>query len=425
MSSQNSSSGVGGCKKNNCSTNNSVHQQDDIVKTGHFKAKRSQSYKERFCVLRRESLIGPARFEYYKYEQRFKNNLPPKLSIILSHCFNVSPKYSSSSKTDQHLLCFYTREDYITIAFNDDKQLNEWLQAILDLVKYDSLINQAKYERVWQVVISRKRNMDREKLAGVYRICLTHDKNLNLVKVDPSLDKPVIHELPLSCVRRLGHSRKYFQLELGRGATIGAGDLCMTTDDDATARDMHEAILRKIDRPSSGTPPPTFNANEDNVSRSSGGDDSDVPMNEEEDVDSYLPMMPLDQVQSEVIKIGSGHSSSRTRSIEEFKPDSVKSYLSSQDEEEYSFFDYIKPVRAYSMGSRPPPRDAHLNPSGPCSSSSSSSIKSHRPRTNTLGTNPSERSHPNTAKSDHQSRVRSLSMGSQNARVQASSLCKK
>lgn len=71
-----------------------------------------------------------------------------------------------------------------------------------------------------------------------------------MIKVGSSDKNPELFELPLSCVRRLCHSKKYFNVELGRGSAIGPGNLWMLTDDNATSHDMHEAILRKMDRSS-------------------------------------------------------------------------------------------------------------------------------------------------------------------------------
>lgn len=121
------------------------------------------------------------------------------------------------------------------------------------------------------------------------------------------------------------------------------------------------------------------------------------------------PLKKIDSYRSSSSELAfsSGVSSaagSRTRSIEEFKLESVKSYLTSQDEEDY--FDYIKPVRAYSMGSRPPPKDGGYK-----------SLKSLRALN---ATGDRQLQCTSTAMCDPQSRVRSLSMGSQNARVRSS-----
>lgn len=231
-------------------TNQANSLTNDVIKTGHFKIKKRKNYKERFCVLRCESSDGPARFEYYESEKKFRHNSAPKLSIILTDCFHICRKYGSLNNND-HLLCFFTKDDCITIAFDDDKKLSEWLQALNDMNNFKLKEKNAKYERVWQITISKNKNPDRENLAGVHRLCLTNNKKLHLVSVDSSENEPKIHEIALSCVRRLGHSKKYFQLELGRFASIGAGRIIMLTDEETTSRDMHEAILNKIEHTSS------------------------------------------------------------------------------------------------------------------------------------------------------------------------------
>lgn len=215
-----------------------------ILKAGLLRCKRTKTIKERYFIILSDPVDpNTGRLEYYESEKKFRHGSPYKASIILKDCFNISRKHGT--KEEDHMIFIFTKEECYTLYFDDEILFKEWLTLLIKLT--EPHVNSSRYERVWQVTIPKNQNSERENLIGTYRLCLTNDKKLHLVKVAPNDPEPVLHELPLSCVRRFSHNKKYFIVELGRGAALGAGNLCMLTDDGATTHDMHESILRIID----------------------------------------------------------------------------------------------------------------------------------------------------------------------------------
>lgn len=45
-------------------------------------------------------------------------------------------------------------------------------------------------------------------------------------------------------IRRCGHSKDHFFIELGRSAITGAGEIYMATEGTIVAQNMHETVLR-------------------------------------------------------------------------------------------------------------------------------------------------------------------------------------
>lgn len=45
-------------------------------------------------------------------------------------------------------------------------------------------------------------------------------------------------------IRRCGHSKDHFFIELGRSAVTGAGEIYMATEGTIIAQNMHETVLR-------------------------------------------------------------------------------------------------------------------------------------------------------------------------------------
>lgn len=50
--------------------------------------------------------------------------------------------------------------------------------------------------------------------------------------------------LQLMSIRRCGHSKDHFFIELGRSAVTGAGEIYMATEGTIIAQNMHETVLR-------------------------------------------------------------------------------------------------------------------------------------------------------------------------------------
>ena len=117
---------------------------------------------------------------------------------------------------------------------------------------------------------------------------------------------------------------------------------------------------------------------------------------------SSLPQIDLGPHSKRSLLVPGPSSSLKAKLNQEFRLEKVKSYFSPSEEE--TSYDYIKPVRAYSMGSRPLPREGNINSKlhvlqgYPCSSKADNQLYSYS----------------NITKCDPQTRVRSFSMDSQN-----------
>lgn len=212
-------------------------------------------------------------------------------------------------------------------------------------------------------------------------------------------------EFPLNAIRKCGHSDSYFCIEFGRSSSTGPGDLWMLADEAAIAHHMHENIrdamkaskAEVVDVPVSKVAPGRSGSVSDcsspgSVYGTSYGD-SHMSMGKlYEPADSYLEMTPgssditsklsaqtsgdeqeyLDMAPlssslpntpqilgsaspremihvSQVYTIPCFQSPPRLTNVE-FPLAKVKSYFSPSEEDSR---DFIKPARAYSMGSRP------------------------------------------------------------------------
>ncbi|GBM25406.1 Insulin receptor substrate 2-B [Araneus ventricosus] len=96
-------------------------------------------------------------------------------------------------------------------------------------------------KHLWQVVIDRHDLEYDRLLVGPYRVALT-PKSLFLIKMNPVNDNDYF-EFPLMSIRRCGHSKDHFFIELGRSSVIGAGEIYMATEGTIIAQNMHETVL--------------------------------------------------------------------------------------------------------------------------------------------------------------------------------------
>ncbi|RWS06256.1 Insulin receptor substrate 2-B-like protein [Dinothrombium tinctorium] len=231
----------GGGDEFNCKLDNN---ETKVRKCGYLK--KSKSMKKKYFVLREGSNCCPSRLDYYGTEKKFRNSPSNvKRSIILKDCFSINRKCTSKSK---FCIALYTNEDCVTLVFDNENEMNDWLQALLELqtgVGVDGSSRQIlkpQYEHVWQVTLTKKGLGENRNMTGIYRLCLTA-KSLLLFKVNPGVEKPESYEFPLVSIRRCGHSENYFVIELGRSSCIGPGELWILTEDTATSHNMHEVIL--------------------------------------------------------------------------------------------------------------------------------------------------------------------------------------
>lgn len=103
-----------------------------VVLSGHVKKLKTQ--KKKFFVLRGEAPGYPACLEYYDSKKKFENRQPPKRSILLDSCFNINKRVDTKHK---HVIALYTKDECFCLILESEKELDEWLKAMLLLQSGD------------------------------------------------------------------------------------------------------------------------------------------------------------------------------------------------------------------------------------------------------------------------------------------------
>ncbi|XP_043597647.1 insulin receptor substrate 1 isoform X2 [Bombus pyrosoma] len=213
-----------------------------VVLSGHVKKLKTQ--KKKFFVLRGEAPGYPACLEYYDSKKKFENRQPPKRSILLNSCFNINRRMDTKHK---HVIALYTKDECFCLILESEKELDEWLKAMLLLQSGDVADGEQPrpiFEHVWQVTMQKKGLGERKNIHGPYRLCLT-DRTLSLVKIGAKDNSDTI-EFPLICIRRCGYMERIFYMEVGRSAVTGGGELWMEAEDNNIANNMHAAIINSM-----------------------------------------------------------------------------------------------------------------------------------------------------------------------------------
>ncbi|XP_053999065.1 insulin receptor substrate 1 isoform X4 [Hylaeus anthracinus] len=218
-----------------------------VVRCGHVKKLKTQ--KKKYFVLRGEAPGYPACLEYYDGKKKFDNRQPPKRRIILNSCFNINKREDTKHK---HVIALYTKDECFCLILESEKELDEWLKAMLLLQTGDVADGEQPrpiFEHVWQVTMQKKGLGERKNIFGPYRLCLT-DRTLSLVKIGAKDNSDSI-EFPLNCIRRCGHMGRIFYMEVGRSAITGGGELWMEAEDSNITSNMHAAIMNAMSNSSS------------------------------------------------------------------------------------------------------------------------------------------------------------------------------
>ena len=103
-----------------------------VVLSGHVKKLKTQ--KKKFFVLRGEAPGYPACLEYYDSKKKFENRQLPKRSILLNSCFNINRRMDTKHK---HVIALYTKDECFCLILESEKELDEWLKAMLLLQSGD------------------------------------------------------------------------------------------------------------------------------------------------------------------------------------------------------------------------------------------------------------------------------------------------
>ncbi|GIX77862.1 insulin receptor substrate 1 [Caerostris extrusa] len=160
--------------------------------------------------------------------------------------FCTSHRIQLWSCKHKNAIILYTQDDCFQIVTENAEELELWLNDLLEIQRsFVEIDENAKgrhiYEHLWQVVIDRHDLEYDRLLIGSYRVALS-SKSLFLINMNPINDNDYF-EFPLMSIRRCGHSKDHFFIELGRSSVIGAGEIYMATEDNIIAKNMHETVL--------------------------------------------------------------------------------------------------------------------------------------------------------------------------------------
>lgn len=103
-----------------------------VILCGHLK--KLKTMKKKYFVLRGEAPGYLACLEYYDTKKKFDNRQPPKRSILLHSCFNINKRGDTKHK---HVIALYTKDECFCLILDTEKELDEWLEAMLRLQSGD------------------------------------------------------------------------------------------------------------------------------------------------------------------------------------------------------------------------------------------------------------------------------------------------
>ncbi|XP_077267406.1 insulin receptor substrate 1 chico isoform X3 [Temnothorax americanus] len=209
-----------------------------VIRCGHLK--KLKTMKKKYFVLRGESPGCFACLEYYDSKKKFENGQPPKRSILLHSCFNINKRGDTKHK---HVIALYTKNECFCLILDNEKELDEWLKAMLRLQSGDVPDGEQPrptFEHVWQVTMQKRGLGARKNIHGPYRLCLT-DQTLSLVKIGAQDNSDSI-EISLNYIRRCGFANDIFYIEVGRSAVTGDGEFWMAVEDNNIALNMYDVI---------------------------------------------------------------------------------------------------------------------------------------------------------------------------------------
>ncbi|OWF40143.1 insulin receptor substrate 1-like [Mizuhopecten yessoensis] len=211
----------------------------DIKKAGYLK--KLKTMKKKFFLMRSTSSSGPARFEYYDSEKKFRNGQAPKRVVHLHTCFNINKKSDTRTK---NAIALYTRDDCFAVIADTAMEQDHWLELLLEYqTEYSDGVTvtpRIHFDYVWQVTIKhRGLGCTIPGMSGTYRMCLS-TTDICLFRNNSDLFE---FNFQLSSIRRCGHSDGYFFMDVGRSAPTGEGELWIQVDDTVIAQSMHEVIL--------------------------------------------------------------------------------------------------------------------------------------------------------------------------------------
>lgn len=127
-----------------------------VIRTASLK--KLKSNKKKWFVLTGTTPSSPARLEYYDNERKWKSKAAPKRSIVLEKCFNINRKLDTRDSRNKFVIALYTLDDCVSIVFDTEMELNDWLDQLLTLQQgkfgnIDGRKPMPNYEHVFTVTV--------------------------------------------------------------------------------------------------------------------------------------------------------------------------------------------------------------------------------------------------------------------------------
>lgn len=220
-----------------------------VIRTASLK--KLKGNKKKFFVLTDTTSTCPARLEYYDNERKWKSKAAPKRSIVLEKCFNINRKLDTRDSRNRFVIALYTLDDCVSIVFETENELNDWLDQLLTLQQgkhgnIDGRKPVPNYEHMFTVIVKNftpeENNFTQvNHLLGQQRLCVTP----NSVMFFPVGSENSV-EFPHACIRGCANSDRHFKLETGRNSPTGSGSLVIDCDDKDVTHHLHETMLRAM-----------------------------------------------------------------------------------------------------------------------------------------------------------------------------------
>lgn len=220
-----------------------------IVRFGYLR--KLKTNRRKWFVLFGPTASQPARLAYYENEKKWKVRGTPKREIVLEKCFNINRKQDTRDSRDRWVIALYTLDDCVSVLFETEAELNDWLDQLLTLQQgkrgnVEGKKPKPTYEHMWQVGIKSFKpdagnNGVFPTFIGPHRLCVTN----TAVKFF-ALGEERCHEFPHACLRSVTGNDRVFTIQTGRNSASGAGSIIIECDDKDATRLLHETVLEAM-----------------------------------------------------------------------------------------------------------------------------------------------------------------------------------
>lgn len=220
-----------------------------IVRFGYLR--KLKTNRRKWFVLFGPTAAQPARLAYYENEKKWKVRGTPKREIVLEKCFNINRKQDTRDSRDRWVIALYTLDDCVSVLFETEAELNDWLDQLLTLQQgkrgnVEGKKPKPTYEHMWQVGIKSFKpdagnNGIFPTFLGPHRLCVTN----SAVKFF-ALGEERCHEFPHACLRSCGYNDRVFTIQTGRSSHSGPGSIVIECDDKDATRILHETVLEAM-----------------------------------------------------------------------------------------------------------------------------------------------------------------------------------